>query len=384
MIDRERIIHYALDLVSAPPGELPARVENRWDDLLRGAFSLRIFHPIAAWLPDMWPAELPETTRRDLHNRLELNKARNAALSIQLVKLAKLFNNHEIACMFFKGAAGLVRNLYPSGWRFMSDIDIIVPEYQISEAFALLKSEKYHEISDAVIQAHHVQALAHPEFVSDVELHSDLYQRTPDSRSVVPEVLSDADRLEFHDVPITVPSITDHAWILMRTDPVSRPFLPRFCDMIEISLINSSGYEIEYERLMRRAHDDSMPGIISGMSYACSTYGGMEPFAPMNVERLRKWEMWSLELRRKFIQGGRWESPRSRFVAVSFLPSRGFAAKARFFLWLCRLVCYVDRFIPGTAEEPSATVKICRIMKLALTYFLTLTEYLTYRIQQKK
>ena len=52
------------------------------------------------------------------------------------------------------------------------------------------------------------------------------------------------------------------------------------------------------------------------------------------------------------------ESSRSRFVAVSFLPSRGFAAKARFFLWLCRLVCYVDRFVPGTAEEPSATVKI--------------------------
>ena len=381
MIDRERIIHYVLDLVSAPPGKLPERAANRWDDLLRGAHSLRIIHPVAAWILDMWPDRLRENLVEELKCELSRNIARNAAISAQVEHLSTLFGENGISCIFIKGAAGQVRSLYPPGWRFMSDIDIIIPDGVVNEAVRLMKNEGYHELPGSIVQIHHVQPLTHSDHVSSVELHTEPYPRTPHEPMVLPEIRACAEHAAFKGKTVTVPSITDHVWILARTDPVGRPLLPRLEDVIELALINSAGYDVDFDRLIERAEKERMPGLMAGMSYACSVYGGITPFAPVDRERIRRWESWSLELRRRLLHKSRWESSRQRFVAVTFLASPGFIHGISFFAWLCKLVCHTDRFVPGMTGEPCRAARYYRIMKLGITYVLAAVEYWLFRLK---
>ena len=381
MIDRERIIHYVLDLVSAPPGKLPERAANRWDDLIRGAYSLRIIHPVAAWILDMWPDRLRENLAGELKCELSRNIARNAAISAQVGHLSSLFNGNGIPCIFIKGAAGQVRSLYPPGWRFMSDIDIIIPDGGVDEAVRLMKNEGYHELPDSIVQIHHVQALTHSDHVSSVELHTEPYPRAPHEPTMLPEIQAHVEHITRKGETVPVPSITDHVWILTRTDPVGRPFLPRLEDVIELALIESAGYDVDFDRLIERAERERMPGLMSGMSYACSVYGGMSPFAPVDRERIRRWESWSLEIRRRLLRKTRWESSRQRFVAVTFLANPGFIHGIGFFAWLCKLVCHTDRFVPGATGEPCRATRYYRVIKLGITYVLAAAEYRLFRMK---
>ncbi len=377
MIQYETIIHYVLDIISAPPGKLPSRANGLWDKLLDMAIPLRIYYPLSLWVLELWEDELPVTLCNSLHVKVSENIAKNAALSIHISKLSKLFRNAGMRCLFIKGAAVLARNIFPPGWRYLSDIDILFREDQVQDAFNLLKNEGYHEATDAIIQGHHhLQPLINRNFVGYVELHTNPYQIGKINGADITTIWSNTERLELLGEKVEVPSVTDHVWILMRTDPINRPLLPRLSDVIELDLFCRIEQVINFDLIYQRAIEDNMPNIVSGMSYACSTYCGMKPFAPMNLKRLKKWELWSFKLRSRSFYGKRFESSRNRFSAVSFLPHNGYLSKLHFFYWLLKYICNFNKYVPGKEKGVTYSKKIYRVIKVVGTFIITALEYI--------
>ena len=175
---------------------------------------------------------------------------------------------------------------------------------------------------------------SHLEHVGEIEVHIDPYEFCFLERPALPYIWDDAERPEFNKIETTVPSLTDHAWIIMRSSLVNRVFLPRLLDIIEMFIILEKKNQIDFNLLVRRAEKHNIPNIVRGMSYACSRYMGIDPFVPAADPLLKHWEKWSLEINRKF--GRKAVSPmlRKELAAVRFLTSPGIASKIRFLLWL--------------------------------------------------
>jgi hypothetical protein len=72
------------------------------------------------------------------------NTRRNRALRAQLGEAAACLNRIGIEPLLLKGAIRLVDGLYPDpGWRFMRDLDLLVPRDRIEQAVACLASLGY-------------------------------------------------------------------------------------------------------------------------------------------------------------------------------------------------------------------------------------------------
>ena len=117
--------------LTSPRLPLPDRAQGHWDDVFKLASDQRIYHYLAAWMLEYWNDALSPEMKHQLWMDLEWNKVRNIKLTQEIVELAKMFNEAGIPAMFLKGAAGLVRGVYPEGWRYISDIDVMVQLKQI-------------------------------------------------------------------------------------------------------------------------------------------------------------------------------------------------------------------------------------------------------------
>jgi hypothetical protein len=383
MIQFEKIIHYLLDILSLSPGELPHRVNGKWDEMLKVAVSLDIYYPIAAWILESWDNEIPHSLRNKLVYDLKANEVRNILHADHIIKLTGLFDKKSIPFLVLKGGAALVMDIFPAGWRYMSDIDILLRKNQANEAFELLQHHGYLPVKGATSRAHQLRELRHPNCSGEVDLHTDPYPclRLQDEETI-PSIWDNAVRYEFLGKTITVPSCADHAWILMRRKLMVQPLFPRLCDVIELALLAKKEVTIDTGYLQRLAQKESLSNIISGMSYSCSKYGGMEPFAPMDNEHLRRWEAWSLELRKKFVHKIKLESPRLRFVVVYFISPKGFVAKLSFSLWLNKLIGHIDMFDREVPKETSSFFRIYRLAKFVGTFILSALEYYFYNIKK--
>ncbi len=379
MIQFEKIFHYLLDVLSLPQDKLPSRVNGKWDEALKVAVSLDIYYPVAAWVLKSWDNEIPHSLRDKLRYDLRANEVRNALYADHIIRLAGLFDNNNIPFLVLKGGAALIMDIFPAGWRYMSDIDVLFKKNQACEAYDLLQQHGYIPAKDAVSRIHQLRALRHPDY-SEVDLHIDPYPclHLQDEGPVMPSIWENSIRHEFHGKTISIPSYTDHIWILMRRKLLGQPLLPRLCDVIELALLTKKGATIEIEYLNRLAQRENLTNVISGMSYACSKYGGMKPFAPMESDHLRSWEAWSLELRKKLIHKIRLESPRLRFVVVFFISTKGFMSKLRFCLWLNKLIGHIDRFDYEVPKVPSYSLRLYRILKFVGTLILSALEYRLY------
>jgi hypothetical protein len=381
MIKFERITNYILDILSIPPGELPYRVNGKWDEVLKVAVSLDIYYPIAAWILKSYDNEIPHSLRDRLIYDLKANEVRNVLHANHIIKIADLFEKNNIPFMILKGGAALVMDIFPAGWRYMSDIDILLRKNQACEASDLLQHHEYVPVKGAVSRAHQLRELQHPDCSGEVDLHLDPYPCLHlHGEEAMPSIWENAVRYEFLGKTITIPSCTDHAWVLMRRKLLSQPLLPRLCDVIELALLTKKGAEIDMDYLHRLAQNENLSNIISGMSYACSKYGGMEPFASMEDEHLRRWHAWSLELRKKFIYKIRLESPRLRFVVVYFISPKGFVPKLRFCLWLNKLIGHIDRFDCEIPKAPSSLFRLYRLTKFVGTFIFSVLEYCFYSL----
>ena len=121
---------------------------------------------------------LPEDFRLYLQFVHAENDRRNHALRRQLGQAAVSLNEVGIEPLLLKGAVRLVDGLYPDlGWRFMHDLDLLIPPDRLGQAVACLESLGYCFTRDAAelpLQHRHLPPLTHDDAVAVVELHTNL------------------------------------------------------------------------------------------------------------------------------------------------------------------------------------------------------------------
>jgi hypothetical protein len=332
--------NYLLDILDVPPGPLPDRAQGHWDDVFKLALDQRIYHYLAAWMLEYWNEGLPEKLKEKLRYDLEWNKARNIKLSMEIVELANMFREAGIPAMFLKGAAGLVRGLYPLAWRFISDIDVMVKEDQIEIGHNLLLSRGYTSKHLNSIRSHHFGPYSVSKNIGEVELHIDPYQFNFFSRNETKEYWNNTCDVLYYNEYVTVPSLHDNIWILTRTDLLARVCIPRLKDSIELSLIFDKGFNVDYNSLCKRASSNNIPNVVGGLWYSFLRFINVMPNSNITLEHdslIKKWEVWSCEYRKKHLyDDDQIYNCQKDFAALRYYTSGSIRYKTLFLIWLLR------------------------------------------------
>ncbi|WP_053976097.1 nucleotidyltransferase family protein [Mangrovimonas xylaniphaga] len=155
--------------------------EMDWDNLVRVGSSHLILPAIYNRLQEK---QLLDTLPRELIEYLEkinsLNLERNTQIFKEVQFICQLLTKHQINHVFVKGTALLASGLYKSlSERMIGDIDILVQENQIEQAFKLLQEEgynKYYTFSYQVKNHRHFPRQVSDGKLAAVELHTELLQ----------------------------------------------------------------------------------------------------------------------------------------------------------------------------------------------------------------
>jgi len=334
-IPLEPIVYYLFDILKSSYSKSTSPTREFLHRLFQLSAKERISYYIASWLLEQRSEDDPTDIRGKLKDYLQVNRTRNLLLRSHIVKLAQLFNDAEIPLLFLKGAAGLIRDIYPLECRYVSDIDALVDLHCEEKIRHLLYSAGYVPVCkrSSFQKHHHIEPYSHSQWMGWIEIHTEPYELVASKPPVMPHIWDDAERLSFHNELVAVPSITDYTWILMRTDLINKILLPRLSDTIEMFLIMKKGYSLNFDLLAMRAKQENIPNIVQGMSYACSRYMGMDPFAVVDDSVFKKWEAWSFSQRRKAANKRIiYLLLRNYCASIRYLPSRGLVPKIKF-IW---------------------------------------------------
>ncbi|MDP2983172.1 MAG: nucleotidyltransferase family protein [Candidatus Latescibacter sp.] len=333
----EPILHYLYRILDIDPEEFSRRPQEIWQALYQLSSKEMIVLYFIAWSYDNWREYFPDERQKEFKDYLFRNQSRNIVLQSEIVYLAKIFKDAEIPIMFLKGSAGLIRGLYPLSLRFISDIDALVPMNKIEPSRELLASRGFlqtHKQTFFDKIHHHIEPYNNPAYPGEIEIHINPYDLSCLKKPEMPEIWDDAERIPYKREEVIVPSITDHAWILMRTDMLSKAFLPRIRDVIEMYQIQQKGYRVDFQLINKRADKDNISNAVKGMSYACSKYMGLKPL-PCDDSLLVKWEEWTLKYKRKFINKSKDDLFIIYCAGIRYLPS-GIVYRIHFISWLLR------------------------------------------------
>ncbi len=133
-------------------------------------------HVVAASAFERVPA-LAEAVPRDLLILFSelgaTNLARNVAIRDQLASVGAILQRAGLRGVVLKGAADLLDPLFPDpAFRFLSDVDLLLPGAEAEAAFAALTDAGAIPRQDAARPGHHHLApLDHPDWPVPVELH---------------------------------------------------------------------------------------------------------------------------------------------------------------------------------------------------------------------
>ncbi len=120
-------------------------------------------------------ADLPDDFAAYLALVLRANRRRNRALRRELGQVARQLNACGITPVLLKGAVRLVDGLYPhAGWRFLRDLDLLVPAERTADACAALEQVGYQPRSPrrTLPNGHrHLPGLVRAGGAAPVELH---------------------------------------------------------------------------------------------------------------------------------------------------------------------------------------------------------------------
>ena len=126
---------------------------------------------------------LPSDLAFFLKEIAELNSNKNDLLLEQVFHICELFNQKKIEFVFLKGAALLGMDLYENiGERMIGDIDILVHENQVEEAFNLLLENGYSILQNTPgysnLNPKHKPRIVHEkeDFIYAVEIHNRLFE----------------------------------------------------------------------------------------------------------------------------------------------------------------------------------------------------------------
>jgi hypothetical protein len=127
------------------PGELRrlSGLCSDWGGLIESASKQRVA-PLVFWALDRaCPDAVPPEALAALRDRFRQNIKRNLRFTKELLRLLDLFGLAGIQAIPFKGPA-IAWSLYEMpGLRFMSDLDLLVPQRDVSRALDLLTSNGY-------------------------------------------------------------------------------------------------------------------------------------------------------------------------------------------------------------------------------------------------
>jgi hypothetical protein len=337
-INIERILHHLLDCIGAPPGPLPQRCNGRWERLLAIMEQKRVLTLLGPYLPIIAGDAVSSLSMRIINTSIVTNKTRNAFVIRQTVELAGFFDQEGIPVLFLKGAAGLLRGLYRPEERVLTDIDILIPPDAYDSAVAVLTRNGYTSAKTTVPDFHHhATPFIHKDRVGEVEIHFEPYDLSMLSRPAMEHIWQDADTITVENIPIAVPSLTDHAWILMRSAFTEKVCFPRLIESFELaSIVRHSQNTLNYDVLSLRAHRDRIEGLLQSYSSSCDFYFNTAlpiPFSPMHIER---WSSWSIALQKSYGSEQKIPVYKKRFVFLMFIVDHDILSKIKSLRWLIR------------------------------------------------
>ena len=374
----EPTIYFLLDVLNINKGPLNTFINENLLIISRLAKYLGIYHYLIAWLISEPDIILQKKYRRQFTQELLKNKTRNILLKMQIIKLAKEFNKVQIPHIFLKGSAGLIRNLYDIECRYLSDIDILVPENQIDRTIKLLISLGYNPENNIVPSTHHhLEPYYHSNYPSEIEIHREPYGLSMLDRPAMPQLWHDADKILIEGECLLVPSITDHIWIIIRSEAINGALIPKLKETIEISQIIFNNYSFDIKLLVERAKQENIPNIIVAYSFACEKYFGIEHFVPVEENMIKNWYVWSLKQQRTILRNNLYKASRSRFGALTFLLSGGITQKIKYIKWLSRYEALENTEIH---KIPFVFCKMWRISKDIALYFIFYIDYLWFQV----
>ena len=163
-----------------------------WNELLQIARRHGVL-PLLYWqLKDICPKVVPPNVLAQLQENFSTNAKKNLALTAELLKIIKLFQQNGIPIIPFKGSI-LAISVYKSlGLREFVDLDILVPEQFVLESSKLLKLQGYEpdfNISDTQIidyaKVNNEQMYWHEDKQVTVDLHWELLPKRFSSDSTI-------------------------------------------------------------------------------------------------------------------------------------------------------------------------------------------------------
>jgi Uncharacterised nucleotidyltransferase len=173
--------------------------------------------------PELRP-RLPEAFALYLEFVHAENVRRNHALRDELGQAAVCLNRLNIEPLVLKGAIHLVDSLYPEpGWRFMRDLDLLIPRERVGQAIAGLAGIGYHFMPDAAehpTRHRHLAQLGRDDALVVIEIHTELLE----SRDALPAelVLARARLVELDGARVRVPDAADQLGHLVGHDRFDR------------------------------------------------------------------------------------------------------------------------------------------------------------------
>ena len=157
-----------------------------WTNLVSIANELLVTAPLWSGLRrSALDALVPADVAEYLRAFQAFNAARNRAILDQLDELVAALNSLDIEPMPLKGSAYLVSGLFPDlGDRYLSDIDLLVPDGAVVSTESTLSQLGYQPAYEKDFSLHHhLVPMVHPERPVAIEIH-----RSPAPRSVQPAV----------------------------------------------------------------------------------------------------------------------------------------------------------------------------------------------------
>jgi hypothetical protein len=200
-----------------------------WEDLIRAARQELVLPAFGARIREVGIPQIPTDVADFLSAVGDLNAERNQVILSELSSVALLLNAAGIEPVLLKGAAYCVTGVYANpGSRYLWDVDLLVPESQMSTAVDVLKREGFDSDPNSRLgdYRHHHPPLQRRGSIA-FELHHSLGMGI--CRSLLPatEVLEQSASLEFRGARIRVPSPEHMMTHLIMHSQIQHPYNER-------------------------------------------------------------------------------------------------------------------------------------------------------------
>ena len=199
MNTREAAVETVLALMrarQAPAGPVPAWVDDApWEEVIEVA-SAGLVLPALAEGARASPGGLDNLgdAGRFLAAMEASNAARNERLMLRLREAAAALGQADIAAVALKGSVFCLEEPDHAPWRFLGDLDLLIPAKRMEDAVRALQRLSYEaqDGSELGEELHHHAPLVHADGETIVELHTRLFPREGNELLPAHEILAAA------------------------------------------------------------------------------------------------------------------------------------------------------------------------------------------------